>query len=244
MKDFDLKNYIIHNPLTGRKELMKEAFEGMKGVGGVSVVGDAPKKSPHGWSGDEGQPEGINTWIADIDRYPAIDGWKASWEYPGVIAWTHEEIGDAQVLATPGWDGKGTPVEFQSDAGSTQMLKVLDQEEFSSFKEYAAAIKPYLDMVADANLDPTGDGRSPRAQRMPSDIAEDASMTSDAGWEYDDQDIPNESPMDRIYSLVNQRQLQLFRKSALDIAQDLDDEGFDREDIVSFLVNFIEDNLS
>jgi len=94
----------------------------------------------------------INKWMNDIESIqPEYKDWKASWEYPGIIVWSHADILDAIVVATPGWDGPGTPVEFQSAKGSTQMLKVLDQDEFPNIKAYIAAIAPYLDMVADAN---------------------------------------------------------------------------------------------
>jgi hypothetical protein len=104
-----------------------------------------------GWQYDDDEGTGKNSWIADIDRMPSVGGWKATLEYPGVISWTHPDVPTAQVMATPGFDGPGTPVEFQSEAGSTQMFTVLDQDDFETFEDYAAAVKPYLDKVADAN---------------------------------------------------------------------------------------------
>ena len=167
MKDFNLHKYLRDNPLTNQtKKLSKgkinEAFEGFGGIKDPSVVGDGVRKQPKDFNFDptdtadydeQSQP---NKWIADIDRLqPSYGDWKASWEHPGLIVWSHADVPDAVVVATPGWDGPGTPIEFQSNGGSTQMLKVLDQDTFPTFKAYLSAIKPYLDMVLDANVNPT-----------------------------------------------------------------------------------------
>jgi hypothetical protein len=168
MKDFNLKKFLLDNPLTN-KELksgkINEAFEGVGGVLSLRPVNEAPmqpkyfdtNEDPWGWDkhvkqmrdDEEGRP---NKWIADIDRLqPRHGDWMATWEYPGIITWSHPDIDNAVVVATPGWDGPGTPVEFQSGGGSSQMLKVLDQDQFPTIKDYIAAVAPYLDMVADAN---------------------------------------------------------------------------------------------
>jgi hypothetical protein len=167
MRDFNLQKYLTDNPLTRQNKTLtkgkiNEAFEGFGGIKDPTVVGDGVRKQPKDFSWDptdtadydeQSQP---NKWIADLDRMqPAYGDWKASWEHPGLIVWSHADVPDAIVVATPGWDGKGTPVEFQSGAGSTQMLKILDQDEFLTFKDYLNAIKPYLDMVLDANVNPT-----------------------------------------------------------------------------------------
>jgi len=167
MKDFNLHKYLRDNPLTNQtKKLSKgkinEAFEGFGGVKDPSVVGDGVRKQDKdfGWdptdTADYDEQTQPNKWIADIDRLqPRHGDWMASWEHPGLIVWSHPDIDSAVVVATPGWDGHGTPVEFQSKAGSTQMLKVLDQDVFPNIKAYIAAIAPFLDMVEDANLNPT-----------------------------------------------------------------------------------------
>jgi len=166
MKDFNLHKYLRDNPLTNQtKKLSKgkinEAFEGFGGIKGVGAIGDGVRKQPKDSNFDPTDSAGYdeqsqpNKWIADIDRMPDYNGWKASWEHPGLIVWSNEEVPNATVVATPGWDGKGTPVEFQSMAGSTQMLKVLDQDVFTTFKDYLNAVRPYLDMVLDANVNPT-----------------------------------------------------------------------------------------
>ena len=166
MKDFNLQKYLKDNPLTQKKQVLKkgkinEAFEGFNGVRSIAPIHEAPIQTrnsnfdPTDMANydEESRP---NKWIADIDRLqPEYGDWKASYEYPGIIVWSHADIPDAMVVATPGWDGKGTPVEFQSVKGSHQMLKVLDQDDFPNIKAYITAIAPYLDMVEDANLNPT-----------------------------------------------------------------------------------------
>jgi hypothetical protein len=174
MKDFNLHKFLRDNPLTNQtKKLSKgkinEAFEGFGGVKGVGAIGVEVRKRPKdfdtnqdpwGWDKHVAQMRDdeenrTNKWIMDIDRMPDYNGWKASWEYPGIISWSHADVPTATVVATPGWDGPGTPVEFQSEAGSSQMLKVLDQDVFPTFKAYLNAVRPYLDMVLDANVNPT-----------------------------------------------------------------------------------------
>ena len=168
MKDFNLPKFLRDNPLTKQKQTLKkgkinEAFEGFGGVRGIAPIHEAPIQSKDfDWDptdtanyDEQSQP---NKWIADIDRMqPAYGDWKVTWEHPGILVWSHADVPDAVVVATPGWDGQGTPVEFQSAAGSSQMLKVLDQDVFPTFKAYLNAIKPYLDMVLDANVNPTGE---------------------------------------------------------------------------------------
>jgi len=167
MKDFNLQKYLRENPLTKQSKVLSkgkinEAFEGFGGVKGIGAVGDGVRKQPKdsNWdptdTADYDEQSQPNKWIADIDRMqPAYGDWKVTWEHPGLLVWSHADVPDAVVVATPGWDGPGTPVEFQSNAGSTQMLKVLDQDVFTTFKDYLNAVRPYLDMVLDANVNPT-----------------------------------------------------------------------------------------
>ena len=166
MKDFNLHKFLRDNPLTKQNKTLSkgkinEAFEGFGGIKDTSAIGDGVYNQSKNSSFDptdsadydeQSQP---NTWIADIDRMPEYNGWKASWEHPGLIVWSNSDVPDATVVATPGWDGAGTPVEFQSGGGVSQMLKILDQDTFPTFKAYLSAIKPYLDMVLDANVNPT-----------------------------------------------------------------------------------------
>ena len=167
MKDFNLHKFLRDNPLTKQNKTLakgkiNEAFDSFGGIKGVGAIGDGVRKQDKdfNWdptdSADYDEQTQPNKWIADIDRLrPEYGDWKATWEHPGLIVWSHADVPDAVVVATPGWDGEGTPVEFQSQAGATQMLKVLDQDTFPTFKAYLSAIKPYLDMVLDANVNPT-----------------------------------------------------------------------------------------
>ena len=195
MKDFNLHKYLRDNPLTANKDKknINEAFEGFGGYRDVAPIHESPiqpkdfgnNQDPWGWNDhtkkmrddEENRP---NKWMMDIDRYPhPYKDWSVSWEYPGIIVWAHADIQDAVVVATPGWDGEGTPVEFQSAKGSIQMLKVLDQDVFPDFKSYVRAIQPYLDMVEDANL---GDDNMSQDDYMgtPHDSSED--MNEDLGY--------------------------------------------------------------
>ena len=227
MKDFNLKKFLVDNPLTKttlKRGQIKEAFEGFGGVSGIDAIGDgAPSQMK---DDEEDRP---NKWISDIDRMPSINGWSVSWEHPGILAWSHPSVPTAIVVATPGWDGPGTPIEFQSDAGSMQMLNVLDQDEFSSFKEYAAAIKPYLDMVLKAN---TEFSDSETSQDEFQGIHETnyfdrrksrKSMIASKGRQYDDD--------------MEERIMGLGGDKLIDTAQFLIDDGFEVEDIIQFLRN-------
>ena len=245
MKDFNLQKYLRENPLTKQnmvlsKGKINEAFDGFGGVKGVGVVGDGVRKQDKDFNwdptdtADYDEQSRPNKWIADMDRMqPSYGDWKASWEHPGLIVWSHADIPDAVVVATPGWDGKGTPVEFQSQAGSSQMLKVLDQDVFPNIKAYIEAIAPYLDMVEDANLNPTGE-ETPEAEFQ--GIHE---LDSWKVFQYDDEE---EMPS-RIEGLVDQRQLAKFGEAVMAIAQDLDNEGFDAVDIKKLLKDKLDDMI-
>ena len=278
MKDFNLSRFLRDNPLTkasAKKGNINEAFEGFGGVKGIGAVGDGVLRQPKDFNFDptdtadydeQSQP---NKWIADIDRMqPSYGDWKASWEHPGLIVWSHADIPDAVVVATPGWDGKGTPVEFQSGAGSTQMLKVLDQDIFPTFKAYLSAVKPYLDMVLDANLNSPGG-------TMQDAGFQGAQTEGYMGTQYDSSEdmavdmvktgvreaLPNENDFNntvnkmrkksnsignrpsRIEGLVNQRELAKFAEAVMAIAQDLDNEGFDAMDIKIFLKDKLDDMI-
>lgn len=273
MKDFNLHKFLRDNPLTRqslKKGKINEAFEGFGGVKGIGAVGDGVMRQSANsnfdptdiGSGDEAsQP---NTWIADIDRMPAVNGWKASWEHPGIISWTHPEVPTAMVVATPGWDGPGTPVEFQSEAGSSQMLKVLDQDKFSSFKEYAAAVKPYLDMVLKANVGDEADMDQAEFQGIHEegymgtqyDSSEDMAVdmvkkgvkeigvnTKRADYLNPMEDEDEMGELSRIEGLANQKLLAKFGEAVMMIAQDFDAEGFDPEDIKQFLKDKLDDMI-
>jgi hypothetical protein len=284
MKDFNLQKYLVDNPLTKQSKILSkgkinEAFEGFGGIKDPSVVGDGVRKQEKDFNWDptdtadydeQSQP---NKWIADLDRMqPSYGDWKASWEHPGLIVWSHADVPDAVVVATPGWDGDGTPIEFQSGAGSTQMLKVLDQDEFPTFKDYLNAIKPYLDMVLDANVNPTSTDYEKSDIKAPG-MEEEGYM----GTQYDSSEdmavdmlkkgireandfknvvdrmrkksdyingIDDEEDMpSRIEGLIDQRELAKFAEAVMAIAQDLDDDGFDAYDIKKLLKDKLDDMI-
>jgi hypothetical protein len=259
MKDFNLHKFLRDNPLIKQKKTLSkgkinEAFEGFGGVRDASVIGDGvPKQSKDfGWdptdTADYDEKSQPNTWIADIDRtQPSYGDWKATWEHPGLIVWSHADVPDAVVVATPGWDGEGTPIEFQSDKGSSQMLKVLDQDVFPTFKDYLNAIKPYLDMVLDANSEATAGTMSGNFEDMGVDmlkkgIREIGINTRRVDYLNPMEDEDDEMPS-RIEGLVDQRQLAKFAEAVMAIAQDLDDEGFDSIDIKKLLRDKLDDMI-
>lgn len=283
MKDFNLHKFLRENPLTKEKNTLSkgkinEAFEGFGGVRGVGAIGDGVRKQDKDFdwdptdSADYDEQTQPNKWIADIDRMqPNYGDWKATWEHPGLIVWSHADVPDAVVVATPGWDGKGTPVEFQSAASSTQMLKVLDQDVFPTFKAYLSAVRPYLDMVLDANVNPTStdyETRNMKAQGMEEggymgtqyDSSEDMAvdMVKKGIHENDyfnrrkDEEsmtaskgwqYDDDDQLDRMDGLVNQRVLAKFAEAAMAIAQDFDGDGFEAEDIKLFLKRKLDDMI-
>lgn len=276
MKDFNLHKFLRENPLTKEKNTLSkgkinEAFEGFGGVRGIGAIGDGVRKQSNDSnfdptdSADYDEQSQPNAWIADIDRMPEYNGWKASWEHPGLIVWSNADVPNATVVATPGWDGKGTPVEFQSGGGVSQMLKILDQDNFPTFKAYLSAIKPYLDMVLDANVNPTStdyetsDIKAPgmeeggymgtqydSSEDMAVDMLkkgiredlDDANLMENEYPEEDDLEMPS-----RIEGLINQRELAKFAEAVMAIAQDLDDDGFDAIDIKKLLKDKLDDMI-
>lgn len=246
MKDFNLHKFLRNNPLTKTAlkngKIINEAFEGFGGVRGIAAIGDGvlneksivKEEDPWGWDKHVAQmrddeQDRPNKWIMNIDRMPSVDGWSASWENPGVISWSHPEVPSAVVVATPGWDGPGTPVEFQSDAGSMQMLKILDQDTFDSFEDYVAAIKPYLDMVYKANTEDIS--LSGGIEDTFQDGSINETMTASKGWQYDD----DENEEDFAPMTSDERIMGLGGDQLLSSAQSLVDDGYDIEDIVDFL---------
>jgi hypothetical protein len=131
------------------------------------------------------------------------------------------------------------------------MLKVLDQDEFPTFKSYLNAVRPYLDMVLDANLNsPGGTMKAAGFQGIHetmSDLSQDGKPTlGKLGAIIHPDDMEEDMKMEedsRIEGLVNQRYLAKFAEAAMMIAQDLDDEGFDAQDIKAFLIAKLNDMI-
>lgn len=63
-------------------------------------------------------------WSEFAAKLPEYRGWKASWEFPGYIAWRHPSIAQLELHATPDTDD-GTPeiaIGFNEDGGLTKAL--------------------------------------------------------------------------------------------------------------------------
>ena len=109
MKDFNLHKFLRDNPLTKQNKTLSkgkinEAFEGFGGIKDTSVIGDGIPKQPKdfNWdptdSADYDEQSQPNKWIADLDRMQPVYGdWKATWEHPGLIVWSHADVPDAVV---------------------------------------------------------------------------------------------------------------------------------------------------
>lgn len=214
MDNFNIKNYLLSNKLTQ----LNEAFEGFAGVKDLDPVSDA---NPLAINDTNEMP---NAWIADIDRYPAYKGWKASWEHPGVIVWSHENL-PFNIVATPGWDGPGTPVEIQfidDDnvvSGDTKVLGIIDQDTFKSFQDYLIAVKPYLD----SQMQATNPMMEMDAEEMVEDSMEESFNVGDAGM------------TDRAYGLVDRRHYNAWHNSMDGMTKSLVDAGYDKMEIEFFL---------
>lgn len=140
MKDFNLKGYLTNN------KLLNENIGGMTGLQPLGKIDSLSSMSSK-------TADGGNDWISSIDSTPEVEGWKANWDSPGIIVWTHSQLGDGFVAATPGWDGPGTPVEFVSGQGRSHMLAILDKDKFDSFQDYVSTVKPYLDVALQNELE-------------------------------------------------------------------------------------------
>lgn len=72
-----------------------------------------------------GHSEALNEdWAAFVKQLPICDGWRATWEYPGFIAWRKEHL-QLEVVATPDWDsGDAEEIVFDLRDQSGERLKV------------------------------------------------------------------------------------------------------------------------
>lgn len=245
MKDFNLHRFLRNNPLTSSKKKINEAFEGFGGVKGIAPIQEAPigSKDPWGWEDSKETMKGAdqsNAWIADIDRYHAFKGWTASWEHPGIILWSNPDV-LVQVAATPGWDGEGTPIEIQyptedhvyGDA-TNDVIKVLDQDEFSGYDEYLNTIAPYLNSIA-KKFAKSGEDTS-MSEPFEEGVEDDLGYASHSG-DFGDDDSEFETPIQRMNNLVNQNNLKMFVTGARGIMGDLLDAGFEPDEVYDFLID-------
>jgi len=264
MKDFNLHGFLRNNPLTSdkkNKSNINEAFEGMRGVADFSTIGSPIKnegKVKENMSianrimAIRDKEQHPNKWINDIDRMqPEYGDWKASLEYPGIIVWSHADMPDVMVVATPGWDGPGTPIEIQFADGKSKMIKILDQDVFATYKDYMMAVKPYLDMTANSYTDMKEAKMKKEEGYMGTQYDSSEDMAVDmvkTGIREMPSRMPSrmsnrETPDQRMEGLVNRRYLAKFAEAAMMIAQDLDADGFDEQDIKRFLMSKLDDMI-
>lgn len=72
-----------------------------------------------------GHAEALNEdWGAFVAQLPVCNGWSATWEYPGFIAWRKRGL-QLEVVATPDWDsGDAEEIVFDLRDESGEVLKV------------------------------------------------------------------------------------------------------------------------
>lgn len=61
-------------------------------------------------------------WARFAEQLPTHNGWRATWEFPGFLHWTHPAL-DLSLVATPDWESRGNPeitCDLQ-DRGGEQM---------------------------------------------------------------------------------------------------------------------------
>ena len=93
------------------------------------------------------------SWMDDFDSKD-VDGWLCATEYPGVLNWykkrQDDKFNDWWIAATPNWDGEGnTPIDLMDNDGFVEPIGKISQSNFTTFDEYAEAMKPYLTKVSD-----------------------------------------------------------------------------------------------
>jgi hypothetical protein len=95
--------------------------------------------------------DSTNPWMEDVDGTDAytMGEWKCYYDYPGYLVWSYgdKSFDELAVYATPNFDTDGkTPIQVDVDNATVdnQSLKV---GTFSSFQEYASAMKPVLDAI-------------------------------------------------------------------------------------------------
>lgn len=140
--------------------------------------------------GDESEDERIcdscaavdsEDWHTFVTLLPEHNGWKASWEYPGFLRWSRDNI-DLSVIATPDWDSGGKEeivVDLQDNHGERVEFGGMKADRLiewpkdeRSVSTYMTHVRPLLDEIdaararyrlaawrtlVDAKLDPDGD---------------------------------------------------------------------------------------
>lgn len=89
-------------------------------------------------------------WGEFVDRIPEHAGWKAYWEYPGYIRWTHADL-EFSVFATPDHSTDGRiSVDLTSDDGDLIASDITHEVAWDSRgtpASYIEVMRPILDAV-------------------------------------------------------------------------------------------------
>jgi len=165
-----------------------------------------------------------NAWMKDVHN-EIVGDLTVNYEHPGVLVWTNEQI-NSYFVATPKWDGPGTPIEFVNEGGDSEVIYVEKQDEFVSFEEYAETIEPILEKYLQAK----------KRGEVDEDI-NNGPVGNDKLEEFEEDD--DTEHMDRLHAVLDQAAFQHFVKSVKFIAEDLLQEGFEIEDIEEFLIKEI-----
>jgi hypothetical protein len=147
--NFDLTGYLRKN-----NKLLNENIGGYVDLKPVKEAdGDKPMGMP--------ETDADNPWMEEVDGTEAytVGDWKCYYDYPGILIWSYKDVPFDQlaVYATPGFDGKDvTPIQVEIN-NETFDNETLSKGTFANFREYAAAMKNYLDQAA-ANFEGVDEG--------------------------------------------------------------------------------------
>ena len=83
--------------------------------------------------------------IEALQGAKAVDGWTFSWEYPGVMAWSHPEKPEGHLAATWYWCGvPGIPCDWMTDGGEVENVADVD---LLATGDVAKDVASYLDAI-------------------------------------------------------------------------------------------------
>jgi hypothetical protein len=172
-----------------------------------------------------------NAWMKDVHDKKVGD-FTVNYEHPGILVWTNEETYqyDSYFVATPKWDGPGTPIEFVKEGGDSEVIYVEKQDEFVSFEEYAETIEPILEKYLQAK----------KRGEVDEDI-NNGPVGNDKLEEFEDDDIEG---TERMQGIISREDMKNFIHFASRIFKDLLDDGFEPEDIEEFLIKEIRSIIS
>ena len=146
------ENYVDLHPV-GAHGLFEDLEEDDKYMGPTKPAPDKIYAAP-----DSGEQEvKDNAWMnEDLDE--KVGDFIVTFDYPGIINWDKQGAEQNMFFAaTPQWDGPGTPIEAIFADGDPKtgqdsvMIKVLKQDTFASFQEYAETVYPIIKQWMDQN---------------------------------------------------------------------------------------------